>query len=213
MIFLCSRIAQDLGERRDVDRSVCSVKNSLKFYDLTIYGKMLVQCKKVHVQSWYETTQNLPLNIVSLLRLCDHGLVRIVCNLTVKKYFGSIILVAVSERHKLDVLLIPPFMHVHRFLIYLRARFTRFTGFFNRKRRYIHIINWKQIHISDTHVIFRTWPGSDFLATLLSTGFWPHAGSKRFQTFCLQVTRRIFQLKQTTLAKLCSTNSFCRRTG
>jgi len=58
-------------------------KCSPKFYDLKIYGKTHVQCvKQAHVHRRHETIQNLPL---PLLRFCDHGLVRIVRDLTVKK--------------------------------------------------------------------------------------------------------------------------------
>jgi len=111
-------------------------KSSPKFYDLKIYGKTLVQCvqESARTESARDHLKSTPTRRVSLLRFCDHGLVGIVRDLTVKKYCWCrsyvsdnifiIILAAVSERHKLGVLLVPLLVHVHRFLIYLGA-FTR----------------------------------------------------------------------------------------
>ena len=49
-----------------------------------------VQCvKKAHVQYWYETIQNLSLNVACRFLDFVIGLVRIVCDLTVKKYLGA----------------------------------------------------------------------------------------------------------------------------
>ena len=79
------------------------------------------------------TPSKIPEHCVSLLRFYDHGLVRIVHDLTVKKYLDAsytfndifIILIAVPEGHRLGVLLVPPLMHVHRFLVYLGVIFMR----------------------------------------------------------------------------------------
>jgi len=115
---------------------VCSVeKSSPKFYDLKIYRKTLVQCVQESARTESaRDPESIPTRRVSLLRFCDHGLVGIVRDLTVKKYCWCrsyvsdnifiIILAAVSEGHKLDILLVPLLVHVHRFLIYLGA-FTR----------------------------------------------------------------------------------------
>jgi len=82
------------------------------------------------------SVQDLPLPRIyswtSCDRFCDHGLVRVVRDLTVKKYFGAGLTLpmtyfffAVCEGHKLSVLLLPPLVHVHRFLVYLGATFMR----------------------------------------------------------------------------------------
>ena len=61
-------------------------KSFLKFYDLKIYGKTLVQCvkKALHVQHWHETIQNLTLNVAC--RFLDF--VRIIRDLIVKRYLS-----------------------------------------------------------------------------------------------------------------------------
>jgi len=86
--------------------------------------------KKTHVQRLLTRDYSVSISEyrVSLLRFCDHGLVRIVRDLTLKNILAPnftsndifiIILAAVSERHRLGILLIPPLVHVHRFLVYL----------------------------------------------------------------------------------------------
>ena len=74
---------------KDIDRKPIAYESHP--YDLNIYGKTHVQCvKKAHVQRRHVTTQNLPLN-VAFLRIGNHGLMRIVRNLIVKKYLGAVL--------------------------------------------------------------------------------------------------------------------------
>ena len=98
----------------------------LNFMILIFMGKRTC-VKKVHVQRRHETTiQNLPLNVYHFLdfvitdsweSFATWPLKVSWCRSYASNDIFIIILAAVSEGHRLDVFLVPPLVHVNRFLV------------------------------------------------------------------------------------------------
>ena len=68
---------------------VCNVKKySSKFYDLNIYEKTQCVQESERAASARDHSESTPERRMSLLKFCDHGLMRIVRDLIVKKYLS-----------------------------------------------------------------------------------------------------------------------------